>query len=153
MWEACRFERAVLLFCAFVIAGLVAVLCAFLNIIYGVEFDPASARQWLISVLIGIVSGVHQILQCVVIMSNFVAADVVCGCASDALFSQPVISMVKIVVHFLIEIRDKNVEMMIFEQVRVPTLAEFDHIMNRDVASNHDTRPELNTQDKGSKEL
>ena len=57
MWESLNFERAVMRVSVYLVAAVIAVVCAFMNIIYGVQFSSRANMQWIISVSIALVSG------------------------------------------------------------------------------------------------
>ena len=57
VWESLNFERTVLRTAVYLLLAVVALLCAFYNIIYGIQFSARDNDQWLISVCISLAGG------------------------------------------------------------------------------------------------
>lgn len=57
VWESLNFERSILRTAVYLIAVVIALLCSFFNIVYGVQFSASENRRWLTSVGIALVAG------------------------------------------------------------------------------------------------
>ena len=61
IWESLHVERTVLRSLVYILLVIVASFTAFMNLIYGVTFSSSENKNWLTSVLIGIVTGKHHL--------------------------------------------------------------------------------------------
>lgn len=60
VWESLNFERAILRGAVYMIAILLALLCGFFNILYGIQFTQDQNRHWMTSVSISLFAGSHR---------------------------------------------------------------------------------------------
>ncbi len=60
IWESLNFERAVMRAAVYMLAVCIAIICAFMNIVYGTQFSSTANLQWVASVSIALVAGMSR---------------------------------------------------------------------------------------------